>query len=632
MAISSKATLDESRLSLFVAGVTDYAIYQLSPEGVINSWNAGAQRFKGYTPEEIIGNHFSLFYTPEDLATSLPARALQTAITEGKFEDEGWRVRKDGSRFWASVVIDPIRDDEGVLIGFVKVTRDITERKQVADALHASEEQFRLLVQGVTDYAIYMLSPEGNISSWNLGAERIKGYKKEEVIGTHFSRFYVPEDAAAKLPANALNTAFATGRFESEGLRIRKDGSRFWAHVVIDPIKNELGTLIGYAKVTRDITERRDATAALQKAQEALFHSQKLESIGKLTGGVAHDFNNLLGVIMNGLLLIRTDNPNPQHFKVLESMERAVNQGATLTRQLLTFARQQPLVQERHDLNRVVGSFESVLRRALTSAVRFDLHLAQTLAPVLIDAQQFEAALLNLIVNAKDATPNGGLITLQTALVTLADAQINELPAGKYVEVSVADTGHGMTPDVVKKAIEPFFTTKPVGKGTGLGLSQVYGLIKQSNGEMTIESDAGSGCSIALYFPALEGHADAQSQQEEIEKVLIVDDQPDILDIAVELFRTLGYEVLSANNGEDAIKILQRTPSIDVLFSDVFMPGISGIELALEARTLQPEIKIVLASGYPDPALRAGHANLNEFDFVAKPYRIAEIVKKLRMA
>ncbi|HSC68378.1 MAG TPA: response regulator, partial [Cellvibrio sp.] len=437
---------------------------------------------------------------------------------------------------------------------------------------------------------------------------------------------------AANLPGNALQTALIEGRCESEGLRVRKDGSRFWAHVIIDPIRSDFGALIGYAKVTRDITERRNANEALQKAQEALFHSQKLEAIGKLTGGVAHDFNNLLGVIMNGLLLLRTDNPNPQHFKVLESMERAVNQGATLTRQLLTFARQQPLVQGRHDLNRVLASFESVLRRALTSGVRFDMQLAQSLAPVLVDAQQFEAALLNLFVNAKDATDNGGLITLKTEMVDLAASQVNELPAGRYVKVSVADTGHGMPPEVIKKAIEPFFTTKPVGKGTGLGLSQVYGLIKQSSGDITIESKVGFGCTIALYFPALDTGAEMPLVREENEKVLIVDDQPDILDIAVELFRTLGYEVLSANNGEDALQILQREPNIDVLFSDVFMPGISGIELATQARAIQAEIKIILASGYPDPALRASHANLNEFDFVAKPYRISDIVKKLRMA
>ncbi|MGZ3238775.1 MAG: PAS domain-containing protein, partial [Burkholderiaceae bacterium] len=244
---------ETERIRLFVSGVTDYAIYMLSPDGIVSTWNAGAQRFKGYTAEEIIGKHFSRFYTEQDRANNLPARALQTALTDGKFEDEGWRVRKDGTCFWASVVIDPIFNDDGNLYGFAKITRDITGRKVAAEALSASEERFRLLVQGVTDYAIYMLSPTGEIVSWNSGARRIKGFEQDEVVGTHFSRFYTEEDRANGLPMKALATASSEGRFEGEGWRVRKDGSKFWTHVVIDSIRNDLGELIGFAKVTRDI-------------------------------------------------------------------------------------------------------------------------------------------------------------------------------------------------------------------------------------------------------------------------------------------------------------------------------------------------------------------------------------------
>ena len=295
---------ESEHFRLLVANITDYALYMLSPAGYVISWNPGAERFKGYAPAEVIGQHFSRFYTEEDRAVNLPARALQIAIDEGKFEDEGWRLRKDGRRFWASVVIDPVWDNEGTLIGFAKITRDITDRKKAAEALHASEEQFRLLVQGVMDYAIYMLSPDGTITSWNSGAVRIKGYQHPEAMGTHFSRFYTEEDRATRLPMAALKTAAEEGRFEGEGWRVRKDGSRFWAHVVIDPIRNALGELIGYAKVTRDITERRHAAEALERAKEALFQSQKLEAIGTLTGGIAHDFNNLLSVVVNGIEIL----------------------------------------------------------------------------------------------------------------------------------------------------------------------------------------------------------------------------------------------------------------------------------------------------------------------------------------
>jgi len=524
-------TAEAERFRLFVASVTDYAIYMLSPEGIVITWNAGAQRFKGYTAEEIIGHHFSRFYTQEDQAKGMPAHALHTAQQEGKFETEGWRVRKDGSLFWANVVIDPIYDSEGTLVGFAKITRDITDRKKAAEALHASEERFRLLVQGVTDYAIYMLSPIGEITNWNAGAERIKGFKQDEVVGSNFSRFYTEEDRTQGMPLRALSTAASEGRYESEGWRMRKDGSRFWAHVVIDPIKNEMGELIGFAKVTRDITERRNASLALEKAQEALFQSQKMEAIGKLTGGVAHDFNNLLSVIVNGIEIIRREITSDMGIKVLDSMTRAVTRGENLTRQLLSFARQQPLVHEKHNLNRVINSFESVLRRANRGSVMFDISLAPSLPTVMVDAAQFEAALLNLIVNARDATPDGGSISLQTEVVTLQKAEINQLPAGKYVKVTLTDTGQGMSPEVASHAVEPFFTTKPPGRGTGLGLSQVYGFVQQSKGDLVIKSTLGQGTRISFFLPALDDNSDVQeSSVEPNELALVVDDQPDVLD------------------------------------------------------------------------------------------------------
>ena len=286
----------DGRYRLLVEAVTDYAIYMLDPNGIVSSWNPGAQRFKGYLPNEIIGEHFSRFYTEEDRKSGLPTRALATAKQEGKFESEGWRVRKDGSKFWAAVVIDPIRAPSGDIIGYAKITRDLTERKQAERMLKLSEEQFRLLVQGVTDYAIYMLDIEGNVANWNLGAQRIKGYAPEEIIGRHFSQFYTDEDRAAGEPYRALEIAKREGKFEKESWRVRKDGTRFYAHVVIDALRDETGTLFGFAKITKDVTERKETQEKLDKAREALNQSQKMEAVGHLTGGIAHDFNNLLMV------------------------------------------------------------------------------------------------------------------------------------------------------------------------------------------------------------------------------------------------------------------------------------------------------------------------------------------------
>lgn len=627
------SAIEADHFQLFVAGVTDYAIYTLSTTGIVRSWNLGAQKFKGYIADEIIGQHFSRFYRAEDIQRNLPTTALNTAREQGRFEDEGWRVRKDGTRFWASVVIDAIKDDDGNLLGFTKITRDITDRKKASEELHASEERFRLLVQGVTDYAIYMLSPDGEITNWNAGAKRIKGFDSSEVIGTHFSRFYTEEDRARNLPMKALAAAAESNSFESEGWRLRKDGSKFWAHVVIDAIRNELGDLIGFAKVTRDVTERRETARALEKAKEALFHSQKMEAIGKLTGGVAHDFNNLLSVIVNGLAILRMLDTNDIETRTLDSMERAASRGATLIQQLLSFARQQPLQQEKKNINNIINSFEAVLRRANKNSVKFEINLSTSLPQVMIDVAQFEASLLNLIINANDAISENGTIKLFTQEVELLALEVNQLPAGRYVKITVRDTGHGMAEDIVSRTIEPFFTTKPVGKGTGLGLSQVYGLLQQSNGDIRIISEVGKGTEISLYLPALADIEPQQSAKDEaIDKALVVDDQPDVLFMATEVFRTLGYQVLSANNGEEALEIIKRTPDLDVLFSDVVMPGINGVELAKRARDLIPTIKIVLASGYTGNAPITENSHINEFQLIAKPYRISELVKKLRTA
>ena len=616
----------DQRLNLLVSAIKDYAIYLLDREGNVSSWNAGAERFKGYTAGEIVGQHFSRFHTPEDQARGVPALALRTAQEEGKYECEGWRVRKDGSRFWASVVLDPVHDKDGELIGFAKVTRDITDKKAARDALEASEQRFRLLVQGVVDYAIYMLSPAGAISNWNPGAERIKGYAAGEVVGTHFSRFYTEPDREAGIPALALATAEREGKYEAEGWRLRKDGSRFWAHVVIDPIRQDDGSLIGFAKITRDVTEKKQAAESLEQARAALFQSQKMEAIGQLTGGIAHDFNNLLSVVSSGLEIIRSQESGVEP-KVLESMHRAIERGSALTQQLLAFARQQPLAPRTHDLNQLLEGFESVLRRAVDPAISFDISLGEGLCPVLIDEARFEAAILNLVVNARDAMPGGGRLLLATDNVALEGHA--RLPAGPYVRVTVSDSGTGMSADVAARVFEPFFTTKPIGKGTGLGLSQVHGFIAQSGGDISIESAPGKGTTLTILLPATGAAADAPAECMR-EKVLVVDDDADLAAMAATLFENMGYEVLVANSGKDALTLMERNPDVNVLFSDVMMPEMTGIELARIARRMYPDARIILTSGHPMPALRAQQADIDEFAFVPKPYRLAEIIRRLR--
>ena len=626
---AQQAITSEQRLQYLVAGISDYAIYMLDPQGYVTSWNAGAQRFKGYVEHEILQQHFSRFYTPEDRATGLPAQALKQALEQGKFEAEGWRVRKDGSRFWAHVVIDPIYDEHGTLLGYAKITRDVTERRKAEEALRESEQRFRLLVQGVTDYAIYMLSPEGVVTNWNVGAERIKGYSYNEIVGQHFSRFYTDEDRLAGVPVRALGMAAEAGRYESEGWRVRKDGTRFWAHVVVDAVRDEGGELLGFAKITRDLTEKKQAAEALEKAQAALFQAQKMESIGQLTGGIAHDFNNLLSVLASGLEVLSMHRQHGSDAKTLDSMRRAIDRGATLTQQLLAFARQQPLQPETRHVNRLITGFESVLRRAGNSSILFEVRLDPMVRNTVIDAARFESALLNLVVNARDAMPEGGRIEIATANATLADDEVDGLPAGEYVRLAVTDTGTGMDPETVARAFEPFYTTKEVGKGTGLGLSQVYGFIKQSGGEIVIRSKQGEGTTIAIYLPAVATE-DRDYRKADTETVLIVEDEPDLLDVASSLFMSMGYDVMTATSGQEAMNAL-ASRDVDILFTDIVMPdGINGIDLATFTREHYPHIKVMLASGYPQPALKLDRGKLGEFAFVAKPYRLSDLARSLR--
>ncbi|WP_312511084.1 PAS domain S-box protein [Massilia sp.] len=622
---------DEQRLQYLISGISDYAIYMLDPQGYVNSWNAGAQRFKGYVEQEILQQHFSRFYTPEDRAVGLPAQALAHALEHGRYESEGWRVRKDGGRFWAHVVIDPIHDSAGSLLGFAKITRDVTERKQAEDKLRDSEQRFRLLVQGVTDYALYMLTPEGTVSNWNSGAERIKGYSHDEIVGHHFSRFYTDEDRLAGMPARALGTAGDVGRYEAEGWRVRKDGTRFWANVVIDAIRGEDGRLLGYAKITRDLTEKKAAAEALDKAQAALFQAQKMESIGQLTGGIAHDFNNLLSVISSGLEVLTMRHAGGTDAKTLDSMRRAIDRGANMTQQLLAFARQQPLEPETRNVNRILNGFESVLRRAANSSIDFVFRLDPKTDNAVIDAARLESAVLNLVVNARDAMPGGGRLEVATGNVSLAQDQVHGLPPGAYVRLSVSDTGSGMAPETIARAFEPFFTTKEIGKGTGLGLAQVYGFIKQSGGEVVIDSVVGQGTTIAIYLPAVTSGV-AHFDEPDTETVLIVEDEPDLLDVASSLFLSMGYDVMTAASGNDALGLL-ASREVDILFTDVVMPnGMNGVELAAYTRQNYPNIKVMLASGYPQPALRLDRSKLGEFAFVSKPYRLSDLARSLRSA
>jgi len=628
------------RFQLLIGSVRDYAIYLLDADGNIATWNPGAQLFKGYEADEVIGRHFSTFYTEEDRAAGLPAHALATAAAEGRFEAEGWRVRKDGARFWAHVVIDPVRGEGGALIGFAKITRDVSERRAGDTALRESEQRFRLLVQGVRDYAIYMLDPEGNVTNWNAGAEAIKGYTADEIVGRNFSLFYTPEDRAAGKPRQALQAALRDGRFEGEAQRVRRNGERFWANVVIDPIHDDSGKLLGFAKVTRDITEKRLADEAIRKAREALVQAQKTEAIGRLTGGVAHDFNNLLTVIRasSDLLLQRPDLPEQKRTQYIQAIADTADRAATLTSQLLAFSRRQSLQPEVFDVNARLRGLQQIIATTMGSAVSVRLSLPEGPQVVAADPSQFETAILNMLINARDAMPRGGEIWVRTMPADCVPAVRGHTPArGDFVAVSIADTGTGMSAETRRQIFEPFFTTKAVDKGTGLGLSQVYGFAKQSGGEIDVVSELGVGTTFTLYLPRSTAAATALSSIPPATlsdlpglKILLVEDNEGVGDFATGLLRELGHDVTWVGDGQAALDLLGKGgATFDLVFSDVVMPGITGIELADEINGRWPGLAIVLTSGYSHVLAEGG---THGFPLLKKPYSIEGLLKALRPA
>jgi PAS domain S-box-containing protein len=600
---------DGGRYRRLVDAVTDYAIYMLDPQGVVVSWNAGAQRFKGYTPEEIIGQHFSRFYTEEDRATNLPARALKIAAEEGKFEQEGWRVRRDGSRFWAHVVIDPIRDPDGKLTGYAKVTRDLTERRHAEKTLRQSQEQFRLLVQGVTDYAIYMLNPEGIVTSWNAGAQRIKGYQAHEIVGQHFSRFYPAEDRLRGDPQKALDTARREGRFEKEGWRVRKDGTRFWSHVILDPIRDDDGDVIGFAKITRDITERRAAQHDLEIAREALFQSQKMDAVGQLTGGVAHDFNNLLMAVLGSLELLRKRMPQDAALlRLLDNAVEGAQRGASLTQRMLAFARRQELDKAPVDVVALVRGMAELLQRSVGGGVIVEMQFPLSVGKALADVNQLELALLNLTVNARDAMPDGGTIWIGASEETVGKGHDSALPEGRYVCLSLTDKGVGMDAQTLARATEPFFTTKGVGKGTGLGLPMVHGMSEQMGGRFVLKSKVGEGTRAEIWLPVAEEDTRKASPPETAAaeppvhkplRVLAVDDDVLVLFNTVSMLEDMGHTVLQAGSGAEALALL-RVEKVDLIITDQAMPLMTGAQLIEIARKDYPALAAVLATGYAE--------------------------------
>jgi len=634
------------------------AIYTTDAAGRITFFNQAAVEFSGRRPE-IGSDRWCVtwrLYWPDGRPMAHDECPMAKSLKEDRPIRGGEAIaeRPDGTRVPFMAYPTPLHDASGRLVGAVNMLVDLTAAKEADEArgqlnetleqhveertrqltealtkLRESERRFRLFVGSVTDYAIYLLDTDGVITNWNAGAERIKGYRAAEIIGQHFSVFYGPKDREDGLPQRALMTAARDGRLEAEGWRVRKDGSRFWANVVIDAVHDDTGELIGFAKITRDMTERR-------AVDEQLRQSQKMEAVGQLTNGVAHDFNNLLATIIPNLELAQSRVKEECVLKYLENAIRAAERGAQLTNQLLAFSRRHEVSTEPVDVNQVVSEACEMLPRTIGPTIEIETALDGNAWWAMTEPGQLELAILNLAINARDAMSAGGTLTIATK--NIARGNRGRLPAvdpGDYVMISVADTGTGMSEEVCSRAFEPFFTTKEVHKGTGLGLSMVYGFAKHSGGTVTIDSEIDNGTTVRMYLPRaphrLAGTAEAGDESRWSaglpSRILVVDDNSAVRAITAIMLRTFGHDAIEATGGQEALDLLERDRQFDLLMVDLAMPNMHGDEFAARALELIPGVPTLFVTGYAEPGQLSQRT---QREILKKPFRRAQLAEKLR--
>ena len=603
----------------------DYALFILDSSGRIMSWNLGAERLKGYAADEIIGRHFSIFYTRDSVESGWPAHELEVATVEGRFEDEGWRVRKDGSRFWANVIITALRDDEGKLLGFSKITRDLSERRLHEEALRQSEERFRLLVDAVQDYAIYVLDPEGIVTSWNSGAQRIKGYARNEIVGRHFSHFFTEEDIAAGKPWEEVANARRNGRAEVEGWRVKKNGDRFWARVVLTAINDDDGHLRGFAKVTQDLTERRHAQD-LEKAAK---------NVNEFIAMLAHELRNPLAPIRTAVEVMSKAGAEANTIEAMrQTIDRQSAQLARIVDDMIDIARitKGSLVIEHEPVE-----LGDVMRRAVETAapaIEAARHALDVDAPdsgflVYGDRDRLTQLVSNLLNNAARYTPPGGRISVR---VRREDG---------HALLSVRDTGRGIEPQIMDRIFDMFVQGRSplerVGGGLGIGLALARRIAELHGGTLHATSEGeGKGSEFIVRVPlsptpvATAPQPPEPAQTAVPRRVLVVDDNVDAAGTLDLLLRSLGHETRVAHDGVRALDIAREFRP-EVILLDIGMPGLDGYEVARRLRAMNhgQNFRIVAVTGWGQDADRT-RAKEAGFDVhLVKPVDLGVLSKVL---
>jgi len=614
----------EGRFQLLIEGVVDYGIFVLDPEGHVISWNTGAEKLKGYRRDEIIGKHFSIFYPPEANATGWPQEELRRARELGRFEDEGWRVRKDGTLFWANVIITAVHGPDGSLAGYVKITRDLTERRRHEEELRISEERFRLLVESVRDYAIFMLDPDGIVRSWNAGAQALKGYTAGEIIGRHFSSFYTPQEQQAGKPAEELRTARANGRVEDEGWRVRKDGTLFWANVVITAVYGPSGDLLGYAKVTRDMTQRRRL--------EELERSSRM--MNEFLAMLAHELRNPLAPMRNAITVMQLEPIASAALRdCRDIIDRQLTHVTRLVDDLLDVGRLATgKIKLRRQLHRVdeavARSVETV--RPTMQARGHALEIEQPPTPLHVNADmtRLSQVLQNLLLNAAKFTPDGGRIGMKVAT------------EGGFVAISVTDNGHGIDDADLERVFGLFVqgdNGAPNESGLGIGLTLARSLTEMHGGRLDATSPGrGMGSTFTVRLPLVNMTSDGDDGQHTERgpslgrRVLVVDDNRDAADSTITILRLLGHQAECAYTGRDALETARRFPA-DVVLLDLAMPDMDGFETLKLLRGV-PGLENVFAiamTGYGsgDDRRRTTSAGFNAH--LTKPVELGSLIALL---
>ncbi len=625
----SRYRRSEGRLRKMVETAIDGMIL-IDARGEVKLFNPACEKLFGYGPDEVLGHNVSMLMPEPDRSAHDGYLMHHLTTGEERIIGVGREVmgrRKDGSVFPFALAVGRFDEDGEPM--FVGVIHDLTQTRRSQQRRRESEARFRLLVDAITDYAIFLMDAEGRVLTWNTGAQNLTGYAPEEIIGRPRDQFYVADARQVHQPAEALRIATEKGRYVNEEWRVRKDGSKFWASVMISALRDGDGALHGFVNITRDMTERRQA----DELRDQLRQAQKMEALGQLTGGIAHDFNNLLAVIVGNLELLGDQVEANDGKRLIEQALRNAERGADLTRRLLAFGRQQQLKPARFDVNDLINGMLDILRRTLGSGVTIQPALELDVYMVEADPNQLENAILNIALNARDAMNGNGTLAIRTAVTHLAEPRMmptRVAPIGTYVMIGLRDTGSGMPPDIAARVFEPFFTTKEVGKGSGLGLSMVYGFTLQSGGFVEVDSIPGTGTEFRLYLPALEGdRLSARRPEHDPSRrlVLCVDDNPDVRATMTALLGNLGFAVLPAATPQDALQELRRGLPIDLLLTDIQMPGgMNGIELADQVQAQKPGLPVLFMSG------SAGADDLRHTRYFGVSEMLAKPVRKTELA